>query len=421
MSKIMIRGENVSKYYKLGTLGSGRFREDFRHWWQRTFSKKQTGDFSDKDINEKGVWALQDVSFEISQGEVLGVIGNNGAGKSTLLKIISRITAPSGGCIMGNGRVASLLEIGTGFHGELTGRENILLNGHILGMKKKEIASRFDEIVDFSGVGKFIDTPVKRYSSGMYTRLAFAVAAHMDPEILIVDEVLAVGDAEFQRKSIGKMKKISSQEGKTVLFVSHNMQALQNLCHRVITLHEGRIVDSGNPEAVIGNYLKAQKSNDTCQEFESMDTAPGNEAIRIKKVELIAEYLPGQQVIDIRTAVAIHFHFWHLDKSHGSLIAGIHLFNMAGECIFDISSPNVTVENGLIEGSCRIPGNFLNDGSYYISIVFVKDTTRRLFYFESCLSFDVEDYRPNTAWYGKWIGYVRPDFPVNLISKNSGL
>ncbi|RYG26969.1 MAG: ABC transporter ATP-binding protein, partial [Chitinophagaceae bacterium] len=225
MSNIAINIQGISKYYRLGKTGSGRFREDFRNWVSRSRIP------NDESFNQ-GIWALKNIDLQIAEGEVMGFVGNNGAGKSTLLKIISRITAPTKGSVIGRGRIASLLEVGTGFHGELTGRENIFLNGNILGMKKKEIESRFEEIVDFSGVEKFIDTPVKRYSSGMYTRLAFAVAAHLEPEILIVDEVLAVGDAAFQRKCMGKMKEAAQQKGKTVLFVSHNMQALQNLCNR---------------------------------------------------------------------------------------------------------------------------------------------------------------------------------------------
>lgn len=412
MTNIMIRAENISKYYNLGRLGSGRLREDFKNWWDRSvINSKQEKE------TRNHIWALKDVSFEVSEGEVLGFIGNNGAGKSTLLRIISRITAPSSGIIMGNGRVASLLEVGTGFHGELTGRENIYLNGHILGMKKKEIADRFDEIIDFSGVEKFIDTPVKRYSSGMYMRLAFAVAAHMDPEILIVDEVLAVGDAEFQRKCIGKMKEVSSQKGKTVLFVSHNMQALQSLCHRVIALHKGEIIDSGEPETVIGQYLKRERKINSFQEYDTIPYAPGNDSIRIKKVALLPEYVNDQEVIDIRTPINIHFEFWYLGAAYSSLIAGVHLFNMKGECIFDVCSEGAMYTNGLIEGKCTIPGNFLNDGSYYISLVFVKDTTNPLYHFEACLSFDVEDYRKDTAWYGKWQGAVRPAFPVTLTTK----
>src|SRR5690242_4556550 len=260
MSAIVIKAENISKFYRLGKLGSGRLREDISNWLKR----KPAVDYLNNPGNSKqSIWALKDISFEVEHGEVLGFIGNNGAGKSTLLKIISRITLPTSGCIYGKGRIASLLEVGTGFHFELTGRENIFLNGNILGMKKHEIASRLDEIISFSELERFIDTPVKRYSSGMYMRLAFAVAAHLDPEILIVDEVLAVGDAEFQRKCLGKMKEVSKQQGKTVLFVSHNMQALKNLCNRCIALDHGKIVDEGKPENVIANYLKSQKNNFT--------------------------------------------------------------------------------------------------------------------------------------------------------------
>jgi lipopolysaccharide transport system ATP-binding protein len=409
MNAIVIKAEDVSKYYRLGKVSSGRLREDVSNWLR----PKSTIENTDEANNSKhSIWALKNINFEVKHGEVLGFIGNNGAGKSTLLKIISRITLPTSGCVYGKGRVASLLEVGTGFHGELTGRENIFLNGNILGMKKNEIAARLDEIIDFSGVERFIDTPVKRYSSGMYTRLAFAVAAHLDPEILIVDEVLAVGDAEFQRKCLGKMKEVSTQQGKTVLFVSHNMQALKNLCHRAITLHEGKIIDEGNPETVISNYLKTQQKDFLHQSYDAPESAPGNNYIRIKNVRLIADYVNELKVIDIRTPLNIHFEFWYKDEAPGDLIVGVHLFNIAGDCIFDICSDAQKFDNGLFEGSCDIPGNFLNDGSYYISIVFVKNSTTRLFYFEACLAFEVEDYRSNTEWFGKWLGYVRPSFPV---------
>lgn len=410
----VIKVENISKYYRLGKLGSGRLREDIGNW----LNKKNAIDYSENNNSKQFIWALKNISFEVEHGEVLGFIGNNGAGKSTLLKIISRITLPTAGYVYGKGRIASLLEVGTGFHVELTGRENIFLNGNILGMKKREVASRFDEIIDFSGLERFIDTPVKRYSSGMYMRLAFAVAAHLDPEILIVDEVLAVGDAEFQRKCLGKMKEVSSKQGKTVLFVSHNMQALRNLCNRTIALHEGKIIEEGKPETVISNYLKRQQNNFVHQSYEAPQNAPGNNYIRIKKVELIPDYQDGMDVIDVRTPLRLQFEFWYNDVGAGNLIVGIHLFNIAGDCIFDVASEPHRYNNGLIEGGCNIPGNFLNDGSYYISIVFVKDTTQRLFYFEACLAFEVEDYRANTAWFGKWLGYVRPAFPVIVKQKN---
>ncbi len=397
---------------------------------------------AEEDEKKGRIWALKEINFEVERGEVLGFIGKNGAGKSTLLKIISRITRPTTGTIKGRGRIASLLEVGTGFHGELTGRENIYLNGHILGMTKKEIDSQFDRIIDFSGVEAFIDTPVKRYSSGMYVRLAFAVAAHMTSEILIVDEVLAVGDAEFQQKCIGKMKEVSLREGRTVLFVSHNMQALRNLCHRAITLHKGMITDIGNPDTVIANYLSKEKIQFLQQSYDHAGAAPGNDLIRIKRVELSPEFLPGMEVIDVRTPLVLDFEFWFdpagglageaasyklqgtrtgNEMFDGDLIVGVHLFGIGGDCVFDIASPRSHVWRGIIAGQCRIPGNFLNDGSYYISIVFVKNTTKRLFYFESCLSFEVEDYRDNTSWYGKWIGHVRPGFPVSLQQQTNNI
>ena len=412
MENSIIEVENISKYYRLGKSSSGRLREDISTWWKgNKNAERPNGDHG------TGIWALKNVNFSVQEGEVLGIIGNNGAGKSTLLKIISRITSPTAGTIMGNGRIASLLEVGTGFHQELSGRENIYLNGSILGMRKKEIDQRFDEIVDFSGLEKFIDTPVKRYSSGMYTRLAFAVAAHMEPEILIVDEVLAVGDASFQQKCLGKMKEVSRQQGRTILFVSHNMAAIQNLCNRAMLLHGGEISDIGKPDEVVGNYLKKEKAMDFEQCFGSLEIAPGNMAIRIKKVMIKPLLLLAQQVMDIRTPLKILFEFWHLDETPGSLIVGVHLFSITGEFIFDVCSEAVMDTNGLLEGECVIPGHFLNNGAYYISLVFVKNTTQRLYYHEACLQFDVEDYRKDTAWFGKWHGVVRPAFPVILRAK----
>ncbi|MBK7099096.1 MAG: ABC transporter ATP-binding protein [Sphingobacteriales bacterium] len=248
MSDIAIKIENLSKLYRLGEIGTGTLSHDLNRWFAKfkgkddPFAKiSRINHHKNNKISENEIWALKDINFEVKKGEVLGIIGKNGAGKSTLLKILSKITKPTSGEIKLNGKIASLLEVGTGFHQEMTGRENIFLNGAILGMTKAEIKRKFDEIVDFSGVEKFIDTPVKRYSSGMYVRLAFAVAAHLEPDILIVDEVLAVGDAEFQKKCIGKMKDVSEQEGRTVLFVSHNMSAIQNLCKNALLLNQGSV------------------------------------------------------------------------------------------------------------------------------------------------------------------------------------
>lgn len=253
MPNTAIKLENISKSYLKGQISSGTLSRDIESKLAKWFNKKTEKFIENK--NEK-IWSLNDISFELKQGEALGIIGKNGAGKSTLLKILSRVTTPTKGTIKGIGRIASLLEVGTGFHPELTGRENIFLNGAILGMKKHEIKKNFDEIVDFSGVGSYIDTPVKRYSSGMYVRLAFAVAAHLESEILIVDEVLAVGDADFQKKCLGKMGSISKGEGRTVLFVSHNMQSIQNLCTKALLLNNGNIQGFGEVPKMIDEYLQ---------------------------------------------------------------------------------------------------------------------------------------------------------------------
>jgi lipopolysaccharide transport system ATP-binding protein len=261
MSDIAIKIENLSKQYRLGNVGTGTLTHDLKSWWANARGKEdptlQIG--MENKLSEAGgdyVYALKDINLEVNQGDILGVIGKNGAGKSTLLKILSRVTTPTSGSIDLYGRATSLLEVGTGFHPELTGRENIFLNGAIMGMTKHEIKTKFDEIVEFAGVGKYIDTPVKRYSSGMYVRLAFAVAAHLDPEILIVDEVLAVGDVEFQKKAIGKMKDVSNNEGRTVLFVSHNIGAIQQLCNKGILLKNGKLIaENNNVSKLIKDYL----------------------------------------------------------------------------------------------------------------------------------------------------------------------
>lgn len=262
MSETVIEVENLSKQYRLGTVGTGTLTHDINRWWHKVLGKEdpyllisETNDRTKKGLTDY-VWSLKDINFKIGRGDVIGIIGRNGAGKSTLLKILSRTTSPTTGSVKIKGRVASLLEVGTGFHPELTGRENIFLNGAILGMTKNEIKKKFDEIVDFSGIDRYIDTPVKRYSSGMYVRLAFAVAAHLESEILIVDEVLAVGDAEFQRKCMGKMGDVSKGEGRTILFVSHNMTAIRQLCTIGLLLENGIMKSWGNMDDVIGTYFK---------------------------------------------------------------------------------------------------------------------------------------------------------------------
>lgn len=293
---IILKAENISKQYRLGVVGTGTISHDLNRWWYRVRGKEdpylKLGEVNDrtKKADSDYVWAIKDINFEVERGEVLGIIGKNGAGKSTLLKILSKVTSPTTGVIKSRGRIASLLEVGTGFNPELTGRENIYLNGAILGMTKKEITSKLDEIIEFSGCERYIDTPTKRYSSGMTVRLGFAVAAFLEPEILVVDEVLAVGDAEFQKKAIGKMQSISKNEGRTVLFVSHNMVAVQNLCSRVICMDKGQIINQGESREMIEFYLNFEQktfSNHYLNE-------KANKEVYIKEFKVLSEIKTGQ-------------------------------------------------------------------------------------------------------------------------------
>lgn len=291
MSNIVIKATNISKQYRLGMVGSGTLKDDIARFWASIRGKEdptlKVGQVNDRTqkADSDYVWALQNINFEVRQGEILGIIGKNGAGKSTLLKILSKITAPTTGSIKVKGRIASLLEVGTGFHGELTGRENIYLNGAILGMRREEVARKIDEIIDFAGIARYIDTPVKRYSSGMTVRLGFAVAAHLEPEILVVDEVLAVGDAEFQKKAIGKMQDISRDGGRTVLFVSHNMASIQNLCTRCVVLENGQTTFEGSTDKAIDYYLQGGQALQAIPLEERTDRN-GNGWLKVTKIEL---------------------------------------------------------------------------------------------------------------------------------------
>jgi lipopolysaccharide transport system ATP-binding protein len=421
MASVVIQVVELSKRYRLGTIGTGTLSRDLNQWWAKFRGKEDPYSVIEgaTHFREGDFWALQDVNFEVKQGEAIGIIGKNGAGKSTLLKILSRVTIPTAGEIRIKGRIASLLEVGTGFHPELTGRQNIFLNGAILGMTKREIKTKLDEIITFSGVEKHIDTPVKRYSSGMYVRLAFAVAAHLEPEILILDEVLAVGDAEFQKKCLGKMNEVVGQ-GRTVLFVSHNMQAVNNLCPRAIWLQNGRICANGDSKTVVNRYLTVFQKKTWYQYWDSLEKAPGNNNIKIVSVELIPQLLSPLSPIDTRTPITVRFRFNNFCPDI-VLTADLLLFTAIGECIFDIPTNPAVYAEGIIEGECTIPGNFLNNGSYYFSIYFGKDTSQELFYFENCLYFEIEDYRENISWYDKWWGYVRPKFPFALKNIPAGI
>ncbi len=421
MSEVIINVDNISKLYRLGTIGTGHLRQDVHRWWQHKILKKEDTFFKTDIAGNKErpdyIWALKNVSFDINEGEVLGVIGRNGSGKSTLLKILSRIIRPTHGIVRGRGKVNSLLEIGTGFHPELSGRENIYISGHMLGMKRAEIKEKFDEIIDFSGVEKFLDTPVKRYSSGMYVRLAFAVAAHLEPDILIVDEVLAVGDSEFQKKCMGKMKDVSTDKGRTIIFVSHSMHAINMLCSRAIWLQKGAISAMGDTSPVIHKYLASTQNKVWNQKWTTLAEAPGNEVIKVLSVELIPQLPNSTKPIDILTPLTLRFTFYNFLEGI-NLMTCLHLFTLEGECVFDVCAAPVICKDGTMEGEWLIPGNTLRYGSYYFSIMFVKDTTDPIYYLEECVYFDVEDYREKTSHYHTWQGYLHPKLPYKLAEVN---
>lgn len=406
MSSI-IQVSNISKQYRLGQVGTGTISHDLNRWWHRIRGKEdpflKIGEENDR--SKKGssdyAWALRDINFEVQQGEVLGIIGRNGAGKSTLLKILSRTTAPTTGQIKIKGRVASLLEVGTGFHPELTGRENIYLNGAILGMSRHEIKSKFDEIVDFSGVERYIDTPVKRYSSGMYVRLAFAVAAHLEPEILIVDEVLAVGDAEFQKKALGKMKDVSKNEGRTVLFVSHNLIAVKSLCNTGLLLNSGRLENFGKITEVIFNYTSLASKNVTSY----FEIEKENNGFRLHSINISNNGINGNfnieddLVFDIKTSsnkdydlINVNLFFKTNDDSIIFATCSIAEIFSAGEYIF----------------KCTIPANTLNDIIYSIDIMIVESMSKILQNIQNVICIEGVETKREGPWMGKFPGLLRP-------------
>jgi lipopolysaccharide transport system ATP-binding protein len=410
----IITVENVGKEYRIGTRDAayGTLRDSLVRAIRAPFKGSQTS----RQKSEERIWALRDVSFEVKPGEVVGIIGRNGAGKSTLLKILSRIVDPTTGNVKLYGRVGSLLEVGTGFHPELSGRENIYLNGAILGMKRTEIGSKFDEIVAFAEIEKFIDTPVKHYSSGMYMRLAFAVAAHLEPEILLVDEVLAVGDVAFQKKCLGKVEDVA-REGRTVLFVSHNMIALQSLCKRAFWFDEGIIKDYGEINQVISNYLHTTITSALEKSWEDADNAPGNEEVKLKAVRVISRHQDTTQKITVRTPLNLEFEYWNYVED-ALLNLSVVLYTLEGVCVLNARSEPQRFAKGLIWQSCHIPGGFLNDETYTVRAVIIKDTCVGLFDKSNLLMFDVHDVEREGNWYGKWIGVVRPQlkWEANYVS-----
>lgn len=407
----VISVENLSKKYVIGHQKREQYTSlrDVLSSVSKHTMGKLLHPFSEKKIDEthEDFWALKDVSFDIQQGDRVGIIGRNGAGKSTLLKILSRITEPTAGRVKIKGRVASLLEVGTGFHPELTGRENIYLNGAILGMSKAEIKRKFDEIVDFAEVEKFLDTPVKRYSSGMYVRLAFAVAAHLEPEVLIVDEVLAVGDAQFQKKCMGKMESVG-REGRTIMFVSHNMHAVQAMCNKSIWLHDGQIEQQGDTSSVVNEYLNRGGMQEILvQDWIDPKNSPGNEKIRIFHVQVIPDLNDFEGLITVKTPLRIEF-VYRISIPIDSYVFAMHFLTVSGDCVFITGSTHKMVRPGVYKSTGYIPGDFLNTGVYTIKIYFVKDAANALYEISDLLVFEVHDVERESGWLGEYPGAVRP-------------
>lgn len=415
---MILQVNNISKQYRLGLVGTGTLSDDLKRWWYKIQGKEDpflsVGEVNDRSIAglSNYIWALKNINFEVKEGEVLGIIGKNGAGKSTLLKILSRVTSPTTGDIKTKGKIASLLEVGTGFHPELTGLENIYLNGAILGMSKAEIKIKEEEIIEFSGCARYIDTPVKRYSSGMRVRLAFAVAAFLEPDILVIDEVLAVGDAEFQKKAIGKMQDISRGEGRTVLFVSHNMAAVKSLCTRAMVLEHGEIVFEGTTENAISYYLqqgvKIGRGNLNLDEkafsnpvfrintieIKNEGKNVGDPIVEDSKIELVTD-------IEIKESTADEYHLTY------------HLYNEMGENMFSFSNEGkeCQLNQGINELSCVIPKYFLQPGQFFLTLLIVKNRKKAIYIARDVLNFIVVNSSRDLGVYmGREPGYIRPKF-----------
>lgn len=421
MSDTIIKIENISKQYRLGLISTGTLSHDLNRWFTTSILRKEDpylkiGDINDRSSKGKSdyVWALRDINLDIKQGELLGIIGRNGAGKSTLLKLLSRVTKPTTGTIKYRGKIASLLEVGTGFHPEMTGRENIYMNGAIMGMTRREITRKLDEIVDFSGCERYLDTPVKRYSSGMTVRLGFAIAAHIEPDILVVDEVLAVGDAEFQKKAIGKMKEVSSEGGRTVLFVSHNMPAVKSLCKTGIILKNGMLVEQGDVDTIVSHYLRGDSGaanykfwNDkpevTKEGFELLEVGirkkggDYSEPMRIdQELELVLRYRLTQDYNE--------FHItWHLKNEQGAKV-----FSFGGSSQIGLNHPK-----GEYEQVCTIPANYFNWGSFSLDLYVVKDRKNVFLVEPDLINFTLGAKEQIGGWMGREPGDIRPVFPYS--------
>jgi lipopolysaccharide transport system ATP-binding protein len=423
MAKEVIRVEQVSKLYRLGEIGTGTLSKDLNRWWARMRGKEdpytRLGQLNDR--TRKGsfgdiVWALRDINFSLEQGKILGVIGQNGAGKSTLLKIISQITTPSEGSLKIRGRIASLLEVGTGFHPEMTGRENIFMNGTLLGMTRREIQSKLDNIIDFAGVALYIDTPVKRYSSGMQVRLAFAVAAFLEPEILIVDEVLAVGDAEFQKRAIGRMQEVSAGDGRTVLFVSHNMTAVSSLCSEAIVLENGSVVCHDSVEKSIDFYLHNIEKNRSMVRWD-IEKRPGDDVASLISARLVGSDDQEAKKVEFAQDFGIEYTFEVLNSGF-RLYPNVHFLTKRNDYLFVSPHQQPITSKGIYTVRLDVPGNLLNDGGYIAGIALTSTNPTRVHFFSSdALIFDVveKDYNEREGEYlDKIPGFFRPTLNWNV-------
>ncbi|MCI7575413.1 MAG: ABC transporter ATP-binding protein [Bacteroidales bacterium] len=418
-----IEFNHVSKQYRLGLVSTRTLSHDLNRWWQTSVLRHEdpylkigeTNDRATKGSSEY-VWALRDIDFKVEQGDVVGIIGKNGAGKSTLLKLLSRVTAPTTGTIRARGRIASLLEVGTGFHPEMTGRENIYMNGAIMGMTKAEISGKLDEIVAFSGCERYIDTPVKRYSSGMTVRLGFAIAAHLDPEILVVDEVLAVGDAEFQKKAIGKMQDISHGEGRTVLFVSHNMASVKALCKHGIILQNGQLLESGDIDPIVSRYLRGDNDIENYKAWNEPEIKGGGFELCEIGIRKRGAGYDAVMRVDDELEMVIRY---RLTRAFDNFWLTMHWKNEQGNRIFSTSGGGRCYdkchETGEYEQRCYIPRDFLNWGNYIIDLMAVTSDggIRHLIgdRGSDVLSFTLSNKQLEIgAWMGREPGDITPKF-----------
>lgn len=416
-----IEFNHVSKQYRLGLVSTRTLSHDLDRWFQTSILRREDPYLKIGELNDRAskgsseyVWALRDIDFKVEQGDVVGIIGKNGAGKSTLLKLLSKVTAPTTGTIRARGRIASLLEVGTGFHQEMTGRENIYMNGAILGMTKQEITSKLDEIVAFSGCERYLDTPVKRYSSGMMVRLGFAVAAHLDPEILVVDEVLAVGDAEFQKKAIGKMQDISHGEGRTVLFVSHNMTSIKSLCKHGVILQNGQLIDQGDIDPIVTHYLRGDSAIDNHKSW----SEPQYKGLGFELLEIGVRPKGGDytDVMHMTDALEIVMRY-RLTKPMEKFWITLHIKNEQGERLFSTSGAGRCYdrhhEAGEYEQICHIPHDFFNWGTFSIDFMAFNqpNNIEDLTFENDIISFVLANRAIEIGgWMGKEPGDITPKF-----------